>query len=345
VRAADRFSLAAVATRGGQPDAWHFAAVAVAAPHGRLVARLGDPEIRVFPRSGVKPFQAMPLVRAGGCDRFSLSPADLALICGSHGGTVEHLERALSLLERGGFGGADLGCGPHPPLDKAAAQQLLERGDEATPLHNNCSGKHAGMLLACKLLDLPSSSYLSPEHPLQLMMLDELRCFARLDDEPIEIAIDGCGAPTPRVSLAAAARGYAALVDPEAAGLDSGRCSAARSVVGAMTEAPEMVAGAGRFTTRLMEITGGRLLAKEGADGFYAVGVRGPVALGVALKIADGSETCRDGVVLEVLRQLGSLSGEEFDRLDEFYHHPIRNWSGEQVGQLAPELELQEIEN
>ena len=106
-----------------------------------------------------------------------------------------------------------------------------------------------------------------------------------------------------------------------------------------------MVAGAGRFTTRLMEVTGGRVLAKEGADGFYAAGVRGPAAMGLTLKIADGSETCRDGVVLETLRQLGSLSADELEQLAEFYHHPIRNWSGAQVGELTPELELQETEN
>ena len=91
------------------------------------------------------------------------------------------------------------------------------------------------------------------------------------------------------------------------------------------------------------EVTGGRILAKEGADGFYAAGVRGPVALGLALKIADGSEACRDGVVLEVLRQLGSLSAGELGELDRFYRRPIPNWSGEQVGELAPDLELQEI--
>ena len=162
------------------------------------------------------------------------------------------------------------------------------------------------------------------------------------DGKPIEIAIDGCGAPTPRLALAAAARGYAALADPTAAGLDDGRCKATGRVVEAMTVAPRMVAGAGRFTTRLMEVTGGRVLAKEGADGFYAAAVRGPVALGLALKIADGSEACRDGVVLEVLRQLGSLSKEELGELDDFYHRPIRNWNGDQVGELAPDLELQE---
>ena len=333
-----------MASRNGRPDSWHFAAAAVATPEGRLVAVLGEPEVETYPRSGVKPFQAMPLVRAGGCDHFSLEAADLALICGSHSGTSEHLDRAAGLLERGGFEVEDLGCAPHAPFDKAAARRLREAGGEATRLHNNCSGKHAGMLLACKLLDLPAAGYLAPDHPLQVMVIEELRRFARLDGQAIDLAVDGCGAPAPRLSLAAAARGYAALGDPAAAGLDAERRDAARRVVGAMTEAPRMVAGEGRFTTRLMEVSGGRILAKEGADGFYAAAVLGPVAMGVALKIADGSEACRDGVVLEVLRQLGSLSGEELRELDDFYHRPIHNWNGDHVGELAPDLELQEID-
>ena len=316
----------------------------MATPSGSLVARLGDPRVAVFPRSGMKPFQAMPLVTSGGCERFSLDAADLAVICGSHSGTAEHLERVGSLLERGELNADALGCAPHVPFDPQAAARLHDNREPPSRLHNNCSGKHAGMLLACRLLDLPTAGYLDPDHPLQRMVLAEVRRFGRLDDGELDSAVDGCGAPAFRLPLAAAARGYAALVDPAEAGLDEARQAAAARVVEAMTSRPEMVAGPGRFATRLMQVTGGRILAKEGADGFYAVSVRGPVALGLALKIADGSEPCRDGVVLEMLRQLGSLSGEELGRLEEFYRRPVHNWNGDTVGELAPDLELQEID-
>ncbi len=313
-------------------------------PEGRRIAALGDPELEVFLRSGAKPFQAMPLVAAGGCEAFELDEADLALICASHGGASEHVGRVLRLLARGGFTADDLLCGPHAPLDGAAAERLRELGQAPTRLHNNCSGKHAGMLLACRLLELPVTGYLAPDHPLQQLVLDELGRFARIDGAPIGVAVDGCGAPAYRLPLVAAARAYAALADPRAAGLDDERCRTAGRIVEAMTAAPRMVAGAERFTTRLIEVSGGRVLGKEGADGFYAVAVRGPVALGLALKIADGSEACRDGVVLEALRQLGSLSGEEFKQLEGYHRRPIHNWSGEQVGELAPALELEETE-
>ncbi len=166
--------------------------------------------------------------------------------------------------------------------------------------------------------------------------------FCGLPAEEIGLAVDGCGVPTYRMPLAAAARGYAALAHPEAAGLDGETAAAVGAIVRAMTGAPEMVAGPGRFTTRLMEVTGGRVLAKEGAEGFYGLAVRGPVALGIAVKIADGGERCRDGVVLDVLRQLGSLAGAEFEELRAFHSPPLRNVRGLEVGEIRPEVELEE---
>jgi L-asparaginase II len=145
------------------------------------------------------------------------------------------------------------------------------------------------------------------------------------------------------VPLAAVARGYAVLAHPEAGGLSGEPAAAVQRIVRAMTGEPAMVAGPGRFTTRLMEVTGGRVLGKEGAEGFYGLAVRGPVALGIALKIADGGERCRDGVVLDVLRQLGSLSGAEFEALADFHSPVLHNHRGVRVGEVRPEVDLEEV--
>ena len=317
--------------------------MAAATPEGRLVAFQGDPQARTFLRSAAKPFQCLPLLLAGAAGRFGLDVADVALICASHGGTPAHVRRAGDLLARGGFGAADLLCGAHWPLDAAAAETLRGQGLEPTPLHNNCSGKHAGMLLACRMLDLPAETYLAPEHPWQQRILGHVLNFFRLSPEEIGFGVDGCSVPTYHVPLLAAARAYAALADPGLAGIAGETAAAVETVVRSMTGAPEMVAGPGRFTTRLMEATGGRVLAKEGAEGFYALAVRGPVALGIAIKIADGGERCRDGVVLDVLRQLGSLSGAELEELRDFHRRELRNARGALVGEIRPEVDLEEV--
>jgi L-asparaginase II len=317
--------------------------VAAVTPEGRLVAFQGDPAVATFLRSAAKPFQCVPLLLAGAAERYGLDDADLALTCASHGGTPAHVRRAADLLARGGFGIEHLLCGAHWPLDAQAAEELRREGGQPTPLHNNCSGKHAGMLLACRMLDLPTEDYLAADHPWQRRILGHVADFCAVPAEEIGLAVDGCGVPTFHMTLAAAARGYAALAHPEAAGLAAGAATAAATVVRAMTGAPEMVAGPGRFTTRLMAATRGRVLAKEGAEGFYGLAVRGPVALGIAVKIADGGERCRDGVVLDVLRQLGCLAGAELEELRDLHSPPLHNHRGVRVGEVRPEVDLEEV--
>ena len=311
-----------------------------------MVAFLGDPEAATYLRSAVKPFQCLPLLLAGGEARFGLTSADLALICASHSGDPEHTRRVEDLLARGGFGVGDLLCGTHLPFGKESAERMLRQGEEPTPLHHNCSGKHAGLLLACRVLGLPAADYVAPDHPLQQRILEHVLEICRVPREQVGIGIDGCSVPAFHMPLSAAARGYAALADPLAAGtagLPADVAAALDRVARAMTSEPVQVAGRGRFTTRLMEATRGRVLGKEGAEGFYSLAVRGPVALGIAVKIADGGERCRDGVVLDVLRELGSLAGAEFAELADFHAPAVLNARGLQVGEVVPDVDLEEV--
>ncbi len=337
---ADRLALIARAERGGLTDCWFFGAAAAVTPEGRLVARVGDPELPAYLRSAAKPVQALPLVADGGVERFGLTDEDLALICSSHAGRPEQVGQVVDLLARGGFSPADLVCGAHPPLDEESARRLLVAGEEATALHNNCSGNHAGMLLSCRLAGLSAAGYETPAHPLNVRVGDLVARFSGLPAGDLEIGIDGCGLPAYRMPLAAAARAFAALADPTAAGIVGEAERAMRRIVGAMAAVPERVAGPGRFTTRLIEATGGRIVGKEGAAGYYAAIVRGPAAMGLALKIAHGDGDSRDVAVLEILRQLGVLAAAELAELAEFHHRPIANRAGTVVGELVPDLEL-----
>lgn len=335
--------------RGGRVESWHFAAAAVVTPGGRPVFRLGGPDTATYLRSCAKPFQAVPLVRAlseaaaAGREVPELEDPDLALVCASHSGGPQQVERVASLLAGGGFSTEDLRCGVHAPMGGDYAEALRRRGEEPGPLHNNCSGKHAGMLLACRLRGHDPAGYLQPEHPLQREILAEIERFCAVPRQGIVLGVDGCSVPTYHLPLRAAARGWAALAEPRLAELPEGVAGAAERLLGAMARAPEMLAGPGRFTTALARATGGRVVGKEGAEGLYCMAVRGPVALGVAFKIADGSDRARDGVAMEILRQIGSLSSEEFAELEEYYRPRVRNHRGLEVGEIVPELELEEV--
>ncbi len=329
-------ALLAESRRGGHLDNVFLGVAAVVTPEGRLVAAAGDSGRRAFLRSAAKPIQLLPLLAAGGIERFRLTDAEIAVMCASHTGRPEHTEIVSGLLAKGGFEPGDLACGCHAPM----APALDDVEWESTPLTNNCSGNHVGQLLACSLEEYPTESYLEAEHPLQRQSLELLARLAGVEADDVEVGVDGCGLPAYRLPVVAAARLYAALADPAAAGVEPDYRAWLERIAAAIAAHPRLVAGPGRFTTDLIDATGGRVLGKEGAKGFYAAAVRGPVALGVALKIADGSEACRGGVVLEILRQSGCLSAEELSGLEEHYRVPIASHAGLEVGVLEPAVEL-----
>ncbi len=307
-------------------------------PDGELEASVGDPAQPAFLRSAAKPMQAVAMLTAG-LEDDGIADADLALACASHGGFDVHVDRVAAWLGEMGLEVGALKCGAHPPLDEASKRLLEASGEVATALHNNCSGKHAAMLRTCQVRGWPLAAYVDDSHPLQSRIAAAVDRFCGTSPGAIARATDGCGVPTFRAPLAAAATAYARLAAPESLGDENDRRLADR-VYGAMTAHPERVAGPGRFSTRLMEVGGGALLGKEGADGFYAIALRSPRPLGVALKIADGTEVCRDGVVLEVLRQLGALDAAQLGELEAFRVPVRRSCAGAQVGDVQPVVEL-----
>ena len=334
------------AYRGAHVESFHTGSIAVVDSLGRLLAFAGDPALRTCIRSAAKPFQAIPLIEYGGVDEFDLSGEEIALTCASHGGEPVHVSTAAALLRKGEFDEEDLLCGAHLPYDEKAAAELRASGDAPSPLHNNCSGKHAGMLLATKVMDVPSARYIDAEHPLQVLMRSTLADFAGLSADEIPIAIDGCGVPAFYLSLQRAALAYARLM--AAASLER-YGESGTNVVEAMTAFPYYVGGAWTITTPLMQAFGGELLAKEGAEGFYAIGiapsmaatltdrlkVADDTAIAIALKIHDGSMTRgRNPVILRTLE----LLGVDVDLPREW---PITNVVGTRVGEVRAEFELE----
>lgn len=345
--------------RGSLLESVHYGSIAVVDAEGRLLAWVGDPATKTCLRSAAKPFQALPLLEYGGIDEFELAEEEIALTCASHGGEPAHVSTAAALLRKGDFDETDLLCGAHAPYDEKAAAELRASGEEPSPLHNNCSGKHAGMLLATLAIDAPSVDYIAPDHPLQQLMHTTVAEFSALPREEVAIAIDGCGVPAFFMSLYRAAFAYARLMAtaggmPPASEIDGYSESASR-VVRAMTTLPQYVAGTWSMTTPLMQAYGGDLLAKEGAEGFYAMAVSASLrdmltdrlaladdsAVGIALKISDGSMTRgRNPVILETLELLGLdvMSRPELQRYREW---PLRNAAGTLVGEVRAEFELE----
>jgi L-asparaginase II len=196
------------------------------------------------------------------------------------------------------------------------------------------------MLLACRRLALDPAGYIDVQHPLQQRIATEIGAAVGLAGAANACGIDGCSAPTFALPLSVLARGFATLAGPDVARLETPRADALGRLCRAMAANPEMVAGPGRFTTALTAATGGRVVGKEGAEGVYALAVRAPRPFGIALKIADGAERCRDLIVLELLTRLEVLSADERLALADFDQQVVRNHRGVVVGRVVADFTL-----
>lgn len=337
--------------RGSQLESVHRGSVVVVDSRGRLLAYTGDPSLRTCLRSAAKPFQAIPLLEYGGLEEFDLTGEEIALTCASHGGEPVHVATAAALLRKGEFDEEDLLCGAHYPFDEKSAAELRASGEPPSPLHNNCSGKHAGMLLATQVMDVPSAGYIERDHPLQTLMRASLAEFADIAAEEIPMAIDGCGVPAFYLSLYRTAYAYARFM----AGAVERYADSTSRVVEAMTSFPHYVAGNWSMTTPLLASFGGELLGKEGAEGFYgmalapslateltdALRVTDDCAIGIALKIDDGSmDRGRNPAILRTLEQLG-IDLDARPALHPWRRTELRNYAGTVVGEVKSEFALE----
>ncbi|MGD8277397.1 MAG: asparaginase [Gemmatimonadota bacterium] len=321
--------------RGAIVESVHRVSVAVVDAGGRMRARAGAPERITFARSAIKPIQALPLVEDGVLDRFEFGDRELALACASHSGEPRHVDTALAILRRIGVDPSMLACGPHAPFHEPSARALIEAGREPSRVHNNCSGKHAGMLaLACHH-GWPALGYEQILHPVQQRMLEGMAAWSGVVRDEIGIGVDGCGVATFALPLDALARAFGALAGAARRGEPG-----PERVLRAMGRYPEYVAGTGRLCTQLSRAVHGRIVAKVGAEGVYCAAVPG-AELGIALKVEDGAWRAAEPALLAVLRALTLISDDEVGQLDRFAEPVVTNTRGERVGGLRAVIRLE----
>jgi L-asparaginase II len=323
-----QLALDVVVTRGPLVESRHRVHAAVVDANGALLASAGDPSLISFWRSCAKPLQVLPLVRAGGLERFGWGDDEVALACASHGGEPEHVAIAARMLASLGLEEGDLACGPHEPLARRGAELVRDSGTPPTRLHNNCSGKHAAMLARARLAGWPTEGYQRAEHPVQLEAREEVATWARLDASTIPVGVDGCGVSVFALTLSAMALAYARFGHAVQEGAEP-----ASRIGRAMQSRPFLIGGTERFDTVLSEETGGRLIAKVGAEGVHSVMIpaRG---VGLAIKVEDGALRAQHPAVIAALQQIGELPGRLPERLADFVRRPIRNTRGEVVGEI-----------
>jgi L-asparaginase II len=321
-------------TRGDLVESVHRGSIVIADAKGNIRFALGDLKTPIYPRSSLKPIQALPLLESGAAEAFGLGDEEIALACASHSGEPMHTTRVASWLARIGCVEQDLACGAHPSRYEPIAEDMIRRGETPTRIHNNCSGKHSGFLSVARHWDIATHGYENHDHPVQCAIAKALAELTGIESE-FPWGIDGCAAPNFAVPLDAQARAFASFASPDA--LSPERASACRRIVRAMMAYPELVSGTGRSCAILMRSAKGRAAVKIGAEGFYA-GMLPELGLGIVLKIDDGTSRAAETAMAAIMDKLGVLGGDKEAR--EILRAPITNTRGTPVGErrAAPAL-------
>lgn len=319
-------------TRSGLVESVHAGSIAVTDAKGEILAYFGEVEQSVFMRSAEKPLQALPVLEFGVANRFKFSESEIAVICGSHSGQKFHIEAVLSILEKIGLDEGALKCAARYPLHRKSSNELILEGKKPGPVHNPCSGKHAGMLALSVFFGYSIEDYYEVDHPVQKIMLESISYLAEVTEDDIMIGIDGCGVPVHGIPLKNMALCFAKLTNPK--NLPTERGIAAQRIVKAMRNHPEMVAGDKRLCTALIQSTK-NIIAKVGAEGVYCAAIPDK-NIGIAIKIDDGGDRALSPVVIEVLNQLDMLDKNELKLLADYHYPPVMTHQKEVIGAVMP---------
>lgn len=314
--------------RGTVLESFHRGVVCVVDSVGRILYSKGDVSQLCYPRSALKFFQQIPIVESGGFAHFGFTEAELSVMCGSHNGEPDHVEAVRSILNKIGLSETDLQCGPQYPSDKQTANALMLRGEKAQAIHNNCSGKHAGLLALSVFWNQPNKDYLNPKSKVQQAVKQVCAEMYEYPESKMSTALDGCSAPIFSMPVYNQAVAYKNLVNKN---LDSNRKNACKQILTAVAANPFMLAGTKRYCTELMQVFGDKLIGKTGAEGVFNLAII-EEEIGVAIKIDDGKMQPQYFVAQQFLNKSGFFKPEKLAKLSSYIEAPVLNFNKLQTG-------------
>jgi L-asparaginase II len=320
-----------VVVRGDYVESRHRVAYAVVSCDGQVLSSSGDIEEPVFMRSSAKPLVCAAIVASGAADKFNFTLQEVAIIAGSHSGEPHHVETVRGILQKIGLDENALRCGAHPPFHEPSALALTLAGEQPKQVHNNCSGKHAGMLALAVFRGVAVENYISRDHPVQAEILAACADMLAVRPESMPIATDGCGTPVIAVPLRTGATFYAKLSNPEMLG-DRWRLALSH-VCRAMLRHPENVGGTGRFDTDLMSATQ-TVICKSGAEGYHATCMIAKNT-GMTVKVVDGNDRAVSPFVVNALISEGVVLNNQAAKLEQHRCPPIINHAHQAVGEIV----------
>ena len=319
-------------TRGDLTESIHVAFAVAVGNNGQILFSSGDPHYLTCIRSSLKPFQAAASIKAGAVDSVKFSEEEIALMCASHQGEQIHTDTAFSMLQKLDLTIEDYECGVHAPSDKKTRYDLVLANKSISPLHNNCSGKHAGMLALAKKIGKEVKGYTKKDHPVQKIINDYICEISESQD--IHYEIDGCSAPVPFFTLETIANMFQKLALGEKIEL--------KRVFNAMSSYPLHVGGTDNFDSSFIQVLGGRGVTKVGGESVRGISIKtkkhGPI--GIAIKVLDGNFRVLPIATMKLLDHLQILEEEEKKQLSRYSTKILKNHNNLEVGKIEAYIDF-----
>ena len=319
-------------TRGELTESIHVGFAAAVDESGEVFYSTGDAQHLTCIRSALKPFQAAAAIKNGAIDSAGYNNKELALMCASHNGEKNHLDTAQSMLKKIGLLTEHLKCGSHMPLGSAVRKEMIIKGLEPSVLHNNCSGKHVGMLAFAKYLNKELGTYTQKDHPVQNKIMTYVRDLLGSNNIPLEI--DGCSAPTPFLTIEMIAVLFQKL--------GSGKKEELERVFTAMADNPYLIGGEKNFDTQFIKALKGSGVTKVGGESVRGITIKtkNRGCIGLAIKILDGNFRVLPLATIKLLEHLKLLDEDQIEALSKFKNKKIMNHNGDEVGRIEAHLEF-----
>jgi len=310
--------------RAGILESFHRGVICVVDKKGDVIFSRGDIHQLCYPRSAMKFLQVLPLIENGGIDKFGLTLEEIAVMCGSHNAEADHLRVVNSILNKINLNKEHLECGAQNPSSKKDYEELIKNNQKSHSIHNNCSGKHAGMLALCVLMSFETKNYINPDHPAQKLILDVAEQMYEFPRSKMQTALDGCSAPIYSVPVFNQALSFANLAASNK--FDEKRRNACKIVIEAISTYPFMVAGSKRYCTDLMKICAPKIVGKTGAEGIFCLTLT-EQQIGVCIKIDDGKMLPQYNVAQAFVEATKLFEKEELAPLNHYKLTDIKNFN------------------
>lgn len=323
-------SISAKVYRENLVESTHFAKCLVKNITNKILISSNNNSDLVYPRSAIKIFQAFPLIESKAHIKFNLSPQNIAIACASHSGEKMHIKVLDEWIKKIGIKSYQLNCGIHNPLDELSYKNLLIQGNMPSELHNNCSGKHLGMVTGCLSKNMDIKNYINHNHPYQKLIRDSLENFMDSKIQKKCIGTDGCNAPQYAFSIESLTNSMINLINKK-------KSKSINIILSSINKFPYLIGGSNRFDSNLIKLTKGRLFCKGGAEGvlLFADFVK---KIGGVIKITDGNNRAIAPIAIKLFSKLKIITTKEENTLLKLHKQKIFNHAKKKVGEIVVEI-------